>query len=237
MRVLAVVATVALTLAIAANAQSPPPATPEQRVATLKQWLQASQAQLRAYEWIEATTVAKGGEQKSKTEKRCYYGADGKLQKLPISSGESGEAPGAAPAGKLKKKVAERKKEELTAYMKQAVELVHAYLPPDPARLQQAVNTGRLAVTPLDGGRRVRLQFRDYLKAGDTLAVEIDNATNRLIGMQVSSYLEDRADAVLLNVGMGVLQDGTIYTARTQLDAKAKDLAVIVENTGYRRRG
>ena len=126
MRVLAVVATVALTLAIAANAQSPPSATPEQRVATLKQWLQASQAQLRAYEWIEATTVAKGGEQKSKTEKRCYYGADGKLQKLPISSGESGEAPGAAPAGRLKKKVAERKKEELTAYMKQAVELVHA---------------------------------------------------------------------------------------------------------------
>ena len=99
------------------------------------------------------------------------------------------------------------------------------------------MNTGRLAVTPLDGGRRARLQFRDYLKAGDTLAVEIDNATNRLIGIQVSSYLEDRADVVLLNVGMGVLQDGTIYTARTQLDAKAKDLAVIVENTGYRRRG
>ena len=172
------------------------------------------------------------GEQKSKTEQRCYYGADGKLQKLPISS-ESGSAP----SGPLKKKVAERKKEELTAYMKQAVELVHAYLPPDPARIQQAVNTGRLAVTPLDGGRRVRLQFRDYLKAGDTLAVEIDNATNRLIGMQVSSYLQDNADVVLLNVGMGVLQDGTIYTARTQLDAKAKDLAVIVENTGYRRRG
>ena len=236
MRGLAVVTTVALTLPIgtAANAQPPPQATPEQRVATLKQWLQASQAQLRAYEWIETTTVAKGGEEKSKTEKRCYYGADGKLQKLPISSGESGPAP---PSGPLKKKVAERKKEELTAYMKQAVELVHAYLPPDPARIQQAVNTGRLNVTPLDGGRRVRLQFRDYLKAGDTLAVEIDNATNRLIGMQVSSYLQDNADVVLLNVGMGVLQDGTIYTARTQLDAKAKDLAVIVENTGYRRRG
>ena len=95
MRGLAVVTTVALTLLIgtAANGQPPPQATPEQRVATLKQWLQASQAQLRAYEWIETTTVAKGGEEKSKTEKRCYYGADGKLQKLPISSGESGPAP------------------------------------------------------------------------------------------------------------------------------------------------
>ncbi len=64
MRGLAVVTTVALTLLIgtAANGQPPPPATPEQRVATLKQWLQASQAQLRAYEWIETTTVvAKGG--------------------------------------------------------------------------------------------------------------------------------------------------------------------------------
>jgi hypothetical protein len=40
---------------------------------------------------------------------------------------------------------------------------------------------------------------------------------------------------VLLDVGMGVLPDGTIYTARTVLDAKAKGLTVTVENTGYRK--
>ena len=55
----------------------------------LKQWLQASQAQLRAYEWIETTVVAKGGEEKSRSQNRCYYGVDGKLQKVPVASSGS----------------------------------------------------------------------------------------------------------------------------------------------------
>ena len=45
-----------------AQAQAPAQQTPQERVAALKQSLQASQSQLRTYEWIETTVVAKGGE-------------------------------------------------------------------------------------------------------------------------------------------------------------------------------
>jgi len=34
-----------------------------------------------------------------------------------------------------------------------------------------------------------------------------------------------------------VLPDGTIYTARTTLNVKAKEMTVTVENSGYRRSG
>ena len=61
--------------------------------------------------------------------------------------------------------------------------------------------------------------------------------TNRLLGMQVSSYLDSPEDAVVLNVEMGVLPDGTIYAAKTTLNAKAKEMTVTVENSGYRRTG
>jgi len=36
----------------------------------------------------------------------------------------------------LKKKIIAKKKEELSDYMKQAVELVHEYVPPSPQRIQ-----------------------------------------------------------------------------------------------------
>ena len=62
-----------------AQAQQAQP-TPQQRAEMLKQWLQTSQAQMRAYEWIETTIVSKDGEEKSSTQKRCYYGADGKVR-------------------------------------------------------------------------------------------------------------------------------------------------------------
>ena len=108
-------------------------------------------------------------------------------------------------------------------------------MPPDPNRIQQSVNAGKMTLAPLDGGRRVQLVFKDYLKPGDSLSVDIEIATNRLMGMSVASYLADStSDAIQLNVGMGVLPDGTIYTAKSTLSAPAKDMTVVIENTGYR---
>ena len=70
------------------TAQAAPaaPPTPQQRVGMLKQWLQASQAQLRHYEWIETTVVSVKGEEKSRQQNRCYHGAEGKVQKVPVFS-------------------------------------------------------------------------------------------------------------------------------------------------------
>jgi hypothetical protein len=201
----------------------------------LKQWMQASQAQLRAYQWIETTVITLNGEEKSRTQNSVYYGADGGIQKVPIAGNDAGGDSG--PRGPLRKKLVENKKAELTDYMKAASALVHSYVPPDQNLIQQAVNAGKLAVNMIEPGRRVRLEFGNYLKAGDSLGIDIELPTNRLLGMQVSSYLDTPQDAVTLNVTMGVLPDGTIYTAQTVLNAPTKKMTVTVENTGYRRSG
>jgi len=199
----------------------------------LQQWMKASQAQLRGYEWVETTVIAKGGEEKSRKQNTCYYGADGKVQKIPIADAAGSQDSGRE--GRLGKRLKESAKEEMTAYMQSAVQLVHSYVPPDPARIQQAVNAGKFSANVLEPGRRVQLDFKDYLKAGDVLSTQIEMPTNRLLGVGVSSYLDSPDDPVRLDVGMGVLPDGTIYTAKTVLDVKAKGLTVTVENTGYRK--
>jgi hypothetical protein len=112
-------------------------------------------------------------------------------------------------------------------------DLVHSYILLS-RLIQQAINR-RLGMQLLDPGRRVRLNFGDYLKPGDSLGVDIELPTNRLLAMAVASYLDSPDDAIAVNVTMSVLPDGTIYAARTVLDAKAKGLNVTVENTGYRR--
>ena len=38
----------------------------------------------RKYEWVETTTISLKGEEKGKKQNRCYYGADGKVQKISI---------------------------------------------------------------------------------------------------------------------------------------------------------
>lgn len=200
-----------------------------ERAAALKASLAASQAILKNYEWVETTTVNLKGDEKSRQMDRCYYGADGRVQKIPLTT-----PPPEQKKRGLRGRIAENKKEELTDYMKEAVALVKQYMPPDQNRIQAAKESGRVSITPLPG-QRARLTFTDYLKAGDSLAVEVDLASNRPVAAKVSSYLDSQKEPVTLDVQFGALDNGATYTASTVLNAPAKDLLVRVENSGYRR--
>jgi hypothetical protein len=205
------------------------PSLPE-RVAALKASLAASQVILKQYEWIETTTVSLKGEEKSRKQERCYYGADGKVQKIEINASPEPEKKRG-----LRGRIVERKKEELTDYMKSAVALVKTYVPPKPAMIQAAKDAGKASIEVLAPGKRARLNFRDYEKAGDNLGVEVDLVNNRALGVKVATYLDDAKDAVTLDVRMGQLNDGTTYASDITLDAKAKNLKVTVQNSGYRK--
>jgi len=200
------------------------------RFAALKQLLAESQTKLKAYEWIETTVVSMKGEEKSRTQKRCYHGADGAVQKLPLT------APAEVKRKRgLRGRIAEKKKEELTGYMKDAVDLVKLYVPPEPVLIQAAKDAGKISLNLIEPGKRVHLDFQDYLKSGDVLGVEIDQTSNRILGINVNTYIESPEDAITLGVKCGVLEDGSSYVADVVLDAKAKLVKVRVSNTGYRR--
>jgi hypothetical protein len=205
------------------------PSIPE-RVLALKANVATSQANLRQYEWIETTVVSYKGEEKSRKQQRCYYGADGGLQKVDIS-----QSPEAEKKRGLRGRIAENKKGELKDYMMNAVSLVKSYVPPNPAKIQEAKDAGKVTIEVLEPGKRARLNFRDYEKPGDNLGVEVDLANNRPLGLKVSSYLDDAKDAVALDVRMSQLNDGTTYASNITLDAPKKQVNVAVASSGYRR--
>jgi hypothetical protein len=202
----------------------------EERVAALKQSVARDQQNIRQYEWIETTVITLKGEEKSRQQKQCYYGAEGSLQKVEVS---------ATPPPKKKRgvrgRIAANKKEELTDYMKKAVALVKTYVPPDPARIQAVKDAGKVNLDLPGGGKGARVNLRDYAKPGDVLSVEVDPASNRVMGLTVATYLDDAKDAVNLDVRFSALQDGTGYPATEVLVASAKNLSVNVTNSGYRK--
>ena len=215
-------------LALPAFAQQPSAA---ERVTMLKANIAASQAVLRQYEWIETTVVNVMGEEKSRMQQRCYYGADGGVQRVLLTQ----TAPPPKKRGFFRRKIAESKQAEMTDYVKSAVSLVKNYVPLSPARIQAAKEAGKIAIELLDPGKRARLNFRDYEKPGDNLGVEVDLVNNRPLGLKVSTYVEDAKDAAMLDVRMGQLSDGTTYASDIAINAKAKNLRVTVKNSGYRK--
>lgn len=211
-------------------AQPAPTAAPKERVAAVKKSFAESQAKLRSYEWIETTVTTLKGEEKGRIENRCYFGAEGKVQKVAVVA-----PPEEKPARGLRGKIKEKKKEGLSEYMESAAALVHKYLPPDPEKLQKCVDAGGASISILEPGKRARLDFRDYLQAGDKLTVEIDLTDDTILGVGVSSALGESKDPVTLEVKFGKFEDGTIYASETKLDAKAKEVKVSVRNSGYRK--
>jgi hypothetical protein len=169
------VAAAALTMAVAGlSAQEPPAAgggAKPDHVAALKQSLQEGQAKIRQYEWVETTILSLKGEEKSRKQNRCYYGTDGKVQKVPVAEAPAGAAPAPSDgrrrrgAGKVKENIVENKKEEMQEYMQRAVKLIHGYVPPTPAQIQAAKDTGRVTVDQQAGGK-VRVVIAHYLQPG-----------------------------------------------------------------------
>jgi hypothetical protein len=206
-------------------------AQPADHVAAIKQSLGASMATLRQYEWIETTTVSMKGEEKSKTQAQCYYGMDGKLQKVPVGAPAADKSPRG-----LRGKIAENKKEDISDSMKEAIALVKQYIPPDPQRIDAAKAAGRLSVIPPDSAGKVQVVIKDYLKAGDSLTLAANAATDRIGGVTVATYTDAAKNAVALKVTFDAFPDGTVYPAQISLDVKEEKLNVAIQNSGYKKR-
>ena len=213
------------------SAQAPATADP---VTLLKQSLQTGAVAIRQYQWVETTTLSLKGEEKSRQENQCYYGADGTVQKTPVAAPPPPESGGRAQrgGGGVRGRVVENKTDDMKGYLADAVALVTEYVPPDPARIQAAKDAGKVSVTAPAGGRQ-QLAIRDYLKAGDVLTVTIDPVNSRLLGLNVASYLTNAKDAVTLDVTMNTLADAALYPSSITLDGQAESVRVNIQNSGH----
>lgn len=213
--------------------QAAAPAGGADHVAAIKQSLQQSAASIRQYKWVETTAISLKGEEKNRSQKSCFYGADGEVQKTPI--GEPAEQPKKKRG--LRGKMVEKKKADISESMQEAIALVKEYVPPDSERIQSAKDAGKLLLTPPDSQGNVKVTISDYLKEGDSLSIVLNAAKNVITGMTVDSYTNKTKNAVGLNVGFSSLADGTVYASTIHLDVAKENLEVAITNSGHEKLG
>jgi hypothetical protein len=214
-----------------AQAQEPAQ-TPEGRIDAVKQSLVTSKSALKSYEWIETTALSLSGEEKVRQQYRCYHGADGALQKVPVAAdAKEGKKRG------LKGKVAENKKAEFEASLKAAAKVLHEYAPLDPAKLQAAKAAGNVSVSVPGANGRVQITIKNYLKPGDVVGVEVDVATNTISAVSITTTMDDgkTKSPVAAMVSYAALADGTLYPAKESLELSAQSLKVDIQNSGYKK--
>jgi hypothetical protein len=202
----------------------------QQKIAAVKQAAAENKQKLRQYQWVETTQLTLKGDAKPPTKNSCMYGPDGKVQKTMI-----GPPPEPPSGGKMKQKVIAKKKAEMKDYMQDVKAVLGMYVPPDPQKMQAALQAGKVSLNPAGGA--VNLIFTDYAQPGDKMTLTFDSASKKITGLNINTYMGEEKDAVTLQVQMGSLPDGTSYESQTVLNATAKQLVVTTTNSNYQKLG
>jgi hypothetical protein len=202
----------------------------QEKLAAVKQAAAENQQRLRQYQWVETTQLTLKGDAKPPSQKLCQYGPDGQVQKNAI-----GPPPEQPSGGRLKQRVIAKKKGEMSDYMDDVKAVLSLYVPPDPQKMQQAYQAGKVSLNP--AGNVLNLIFTDYAQPGDRMTLAFDTNVKKIISLDVATYMGDAKDAVTLQVQMAPLPDGTSYAQQTVLSATAKQLVVTTTNANYQKLG
>jgi hypothetical protein len=201
----------------------------KQKLAELKQSIAANQEKLHGYQWTQTTQVALKGETKKDSQDICRYGPDGKVQKTPVGEPAPEKQ---LPTRGLKGKIVQKKVGEMQDYTDRLKSLVSHYAPPDPQRIQAAVQSGNASLNLAAGVATITLT--DYYKPGDKVAFALNTSSKKLQSYNVNTYLDDpKKDIVTLTNQFASLPDGTNYLQQTVLNAEGKQLVMTTTNSGY----
>ncbi len=200
----------------------------QQKLAAVKQSAAENKQRLRQYQWTETIQLTLKGDAKPPTQNLCQYGPDGQVQKTPI-----GPPPEPPSGGRVKQRVVAKKKAEMKDYLGDVKDLLGMYVPPDPQKMEQNFQAGKLSFNPAGGV--VNLVFTDYAQPGDRMTLTFDPASKKITAVSVNTYMGQEKDAVTLQVRMASLPDGTNYSQQTILNATAKELVVTTTNSNYQK--
>jgi hypothetical protein len=197
----------------------------QQKVAALKESTAQNQQVLRQYTWIEKTELSLKGEVKSTKIESCRYGPDGTVQKTELTEPAKEEKKRG-----LKGRIIENKKEDMKDYMERTIALIGRYVPPSPENFKAVVAAGNTSVSQAGPGA-IQIQFKDFVKSGDSVTFATDTAAKMIRQISVNTYLDDQdKDAIVLTVSFQTLPDGTSYAASKVLNVAAKK--IVVKTTG-----
>jgi hypothetical protein len=222
---LAILAAVLLPAA-SALAQGPTAAGREEQLAALKLELERNAQQLRRYQWVQDITVTVMGDVVLRQRMACHVTPDGNVEKLLISN----------TTPEPKKKGAGEGGGQTSAVVRQAVAIVHQYVPLDPALLQRCQDAGKISYEIVQPGKAAKVVCRDYRLPGDAVTLAVDPSTSRLLTMEVSSYLGAPSSPVSMSARFADLPDGTQAPSTLALGYAPRRLSLEVKHSDFRPR-
>jgi len=181
---------------------------------------------LKQYTFKQKAEVYLKGELKKTSVSQIHFDSNGERVAIPLEASPAADTQ--QRRGRIGRRIAEEKKDEMKEYLERLTGLMGQYLPPTEDRVKAAVPAAQFS-HPDPGTAEVT--FPDYLKPGDSMTVALNAAEKRIAQISVKSSLD--SDPVSIVVNFSQLPDGTNYPAITSLQSEAKGIELRLSTYDY----
>ena len=186
----------------------------------------ANRAQLANYVWTRTVQVFVGGELKNTVVSSQAVGPDGKIVTTAVSATPTDKIPGGIRGDIAKKKIAEMK-----AYVDDALQVSVGYLYMSKGKMVDFFDNGGIA----QSGNTITVTGSNVNKPNDQLIMKVASGTLAYISQSFSSTVTS-GDAISGTINYKTFNNGLTAINNGELDLPAKNMKLMVSNTGYAKK-
>jgi hypothetical protein len=186
----------------------------------------ANRAQLANYVWTRTVQVFVGGELKNTVVSSQAVGPDGKIVTTAVSSSPTDKVPGGIRGDIAKKKIAEMK-----AYVDDALQVSVTYLYMSKGKMVDFFDNGGIS----QSGSTITIKGSNVNKPNDQLTMQVATGTLAYIS-QIFSSTVTSGDAISGTINYKTFSNGLTAINNGELDLPAKNMKLMVSNTGYAKK-
>jgi hypothetical protein len=179
---------------------------------------------MKQYSWNCRTEISENGEAKDTRVDTVTFGPDGQPQHTLLND-QSNPLPG----GFFRKRIAERERDQMEAFLKGLRTFLHQYTLPTAGAVINFISSSTIPA-PGPGGL-LQLSGAGVVVPTDTVSLSIDAPTRQTRRMSIMTTFQ--GDAVTVTATFKTLASGLNYPAYIQLSVPDKNLTVLIQNYDY----
>jgi hypothetical protein len=185
---------------------------------------QKNQALLKQYSWNCRTEILENGTPKDTRIDTVTFGPDGQPQHTQLSDQSN-----PLPRGFVRRRIAEREREDAEKYLKDLRAFLHQYTLPTAGKVIDFIS--KTPLTPPGPDGTLQLSGGSVVVPGDTVSITIYAPTRETRRMSVMTFFQEHE--ATLTVTFKTLTSGLNYPAYLQLNVPDKNLSVLIQNYDY----
>ncbi len=179
---------------------------------------------MKQYSWNCRTEIMEDGSAKDTRVDTVTWGPNGQPQHTEMSDQSN-----PLPRGFVRRRVAEKEREEAENYLKELRTFLHQYTLPSAGGVINFIS--KATIPPIDATGQIQLTGMGVIVPGDTLTLTVNAASLQTVRMSVVTTFKN--DQVTITTTFKTLANGLNYPAYVQISVPDKNMTVLIQNYDY----